>query len=69
MVQTEPASAENSGRSAEMRAKWMQTWETVGERVLNLPNWMQIILLEDLNCAVIRRVATMEMIQHAQRKR
>jgi hypothetical protein len=54
---------------AEMRAKWMQTWEKVGERILNLPLWMQNILLEDVNCAVVRRVATMERIVNAQRKR
>ena len=54
---------------AEMRAKWMQTWEKVGERILNLPLWMQKILLEDLNVAVVRRVATMERILNAQKKR
>jgi len=52
-----------------MRAKWIQTWEKVGERILNLPLWMQNILLEDLNVAVVRRVATMERILNAQRKR
>ncbi len=60
---------ENFGREAEMRKKWLRTWEKLGERILRLPRWMQNIILEDVNTAVSNRVATMEMIQNAQRNR
>ncbi len=52
-----------------MRRKWVRTWEKVGERILQLPAWMQNIILEDVNTAVVNRVALMETIQNAQRKR
>ena len=60
---------EDFGREAEMRKKWLHTWEKLGERILRLPRWMQNIILEDVNTAVSNRVATMEMIQNAQRNR
>ena len=56
------------GREAEMRKKWLRTWESLGERILKMPRWMQNIILEDVNTAIKNRVATMEMIQNAQRK-
>ena len=55
------------GREAELRKKWMRTWEKLGERILKLPKWMQNIILEDVNTAITNRLATMEMIQNAQR--
>jgi hypothetical protein len=57
------------GREAEMRRKWLRTWENLGERILKMPRWMQNIILEDVNTAIKNRVATMEMIQNAQRNR
>ena len=51
---------EDFGREAEMRKKWLHTWEKLGERILRLPRWMQNIILEDVNTAVSNRVATMD---------
>ena len=59
---------ENFGREAELRRKWIRTWEKLGERILKLPRWMQNIILEDVNTAISNRIATMEMIQNAKRK-
>jgi len=59
---------EDFGKEAEMRKKWLRTWEQLGERILKLPKWMQNIILEDVNTAVKNRIATMEMIQNAQGK-
>ena len=58
---------EDFGREAELRRKWMHMWEKLGERILKLPKWMQTIILEDVNTAITNRIATMEMIQNAQR--
>ena len=60
---------EDFGSEVEMRRKWMLMWEKLGERILRLPKWMQTIILEDVNTAISNRVATMEMIQNAQRNR
>ncbi len=57
---------EDFGKEAELRRKWLQAWEKLGERILHMPKWMQSIILEDVNTAVANRVATMEMIQNAQ---
>jgi hypothetical protein len=53
------------GRDAQIRRRWLKMWEDLGERVLKLPEWMQNIVLEDINTAVRNRIATMEMIQGA----
>jgi hypothetical protein len=53
------------GRDAQIRRRWMRMWEDLGERVLKLPEWVQNIVLEDINTAVRNRIATMEMIQGA----
>jgi hypothetical protein len=60
---------EGFGREAKLRKQWLQTWEKLGERILKMPVWMQNIILDDINTAVRNRVATMEMIQNAQRNR
>jgi hypothetical protein len=60
---------EDFGREAELQKKWMQMWERLGERILRLPKWMQNIVLEDVNTAIKNRLATMEMIINANRKR
>ena len=60
---------EDFGREAQLRRRWLKTWEALGERILRLPRWMQNIILEDVNTAVKNRVATMEMIENAQRNR
>jgi hypothetical protein len=59
---------ENFGREAELRKKWMQMWEMLGQRILKFPKWMQDIVLEDINTAIRNRLATMEMIQNAKRR-
>jgi hypothetical protein len=59
---------EDFNRETELRRRWLKTWETLGERILKLPRWMQNIILEDVNTAVRNRVATMEMIENAHRK-
>jgi hypothetical protein len=58
---------ENFGREAELRRKWLQMWERIGNRILKLPKWMQEIVLEDVNTAIRNRIAIMEMIQNAHR--
>ncbi len=57
------------GRDAQIKRRWLKMWEDLGERVLKLPEWMQNIVLEDVNTAIKNRVATMEMICNAHRKR
>jgi hypothetical protein len=59
---------EGFGREAQLRKRWLKTWDNLGERILRLPRWMQDIILEDVNTAVRNRVSTMEMIENAQRK-
>ena len=59
---------ESFGREAHLRRKWMRMWETLGERILKMPKWMQDIILEDINNAVKNRIAIMEMIQNAKRR-
>jgi hypothetical protein len=59
---------ENFGRETALRKKWLKMWETLGVRILKLPKWMQDIVLEDVNTAIRNRIATMEMIQNANRK-
>ena len=55
---------------AEQKAKrkWMKIWEDLGKRILKMPEWMQDIILEDVNTAVRNRIATMEMIHNAKRR-
>lgn len=53
---------ENFGREAELAKKWMKMWEQLGARIQRFPKWMQVIILEDVNTAIVNRVATMEMI-------
>jgi len=64
-IQVEPL---NLGRAGELRKKWMKMWESLGDRILKMPKWMQDIVLEDINTAVRNRIAIMEMIQNAKRK-
>jgi len=59
---------ENFGREAALRKKWLKMWETLGVRIIKMPRWMQDIVLEDVNTAIRNRIATMEMIQNANRK-
>jgi hypothetical protein len=58
----------NFGRDAFLKRKWLKTWERVGVRVLKLPEYMQDIVLEDVNTAIKNRVAAMEMIENANRE-
>jgi len=68
-VTAEVSVLEDFGREAELRKKWMGMWGNIGKRILNMPKWMQEIILEDVNTAIKNRIATMEMIQqNAKRK-
>ena len=67
MTDMEVKVLDNFAREAELRKKWIRTWEKLGERILKLPKWMQNIILEDVNTAISNRIATMEMIQNAKR--
>jgi hypothetical protein len=58
---------EKFGREVELRKKWMKMWDKLGKEILRLPEWMQNIVLEDVNTAVKNRLATMEMIHNAKR--
>ena len=55
------------GREAALQKKWLQIWKEIGKRVLKLPNWMQDIVLDDINTAIKNRIAIMEIIQNAKR--
>ena len=59
----------DASKQAELLQKWFDTWNKMGERILNLPEWMQIILLDDINTAIANRVTVMELILDAQRNR
>jgi hypothetical protein len=67
-VAIEVSVLENFGREADLRKKWLKMWKNLGARILKLPKWMQDIVLEDINTAIKNRIATMEMIQNANRK-
>jgi hypothetical protein len=60
---------ERFGQEAAFRKKWLKTWENLGVRIIRLPKYMQTIILEDVNTAVENRVATMEMILEAEKRR
>jgi hypothetical protein len=47
----------------------MKKWERLGAHILKFPKWMQAIVLEDVNCAIQNRIATMEMILISMKKR
>ena len=44
-------------------AELLRRWEELGERINQFPEWMQTILLEDLDTAIRNRIAVFEMIQ------
>jgi len=68
MLAVEVKVLEDFGREATLRKKWLKMWETLGVHILKLPKWMQDIVLEDVNTAIRNRIATMEMVQNANRK-
>jgi hypothetical protein len=53
-------------KQTELLQKWFDTWNQIGERIQSLPEWMQTILLDDLNTAIVNRVTVMELILNAQ---
>jgi len=55
------------GYKSSVRKEWLKIWTILGERILKLPEWMQPIVLKDVNNAVENRIATMEMINNATR--
>lgn len=42
--------------------EWRLKWEQLGQHICQFPEWMQTILLEDLNTAIRNRIAVFEMI-------
>lgn len=60
---------ERFGAETELRKKWIRMWDRLGHRILRFPDWMQAIILEDVNTALKNRIATMEMISKARRTR
>jgi hypothetical protein len=60
---------EGFGRNASFRRKWLKTWAYLGSRIIRFPEYMQTIILEDVNTAIKNRIATMEMIIEAQKRR
>lgn len=47
---------------------WLKIWEKIGVRLLQLPVWMQQIVLEDINTAINNRLNVMEIIENVHRK-
>lgn len=45
-------------------SEWLQKWEDLGQRISQFPEWMQTILLEDVDTAIRNRIAIFEMIQN-----
>jgi hypothetical protein len=68
-VAVEVSVLEHFGAETELRKKWMRMWEKLDHRILRFPDWMQAIILEDVNTALKNRIATMEMIAKARRTR
>jgi hypothetical protein len=55
---------------ASFMRKWRREWTSLGEKILSYPEWMQEILLDDIQTAIKNRIAVVEMInQHAKRSR
>jgi hypothetical protein len=52
-------SKSQSAKNAEL----LRRWEELGQRINQFPEWMQTILLEDLDTAIRNRIAVFEMIQ------
>ncbi len=44
-------------------AEWLRKWEELGRRINQFPEWMQVILFEDVDTAIRNRIAIFEMIQ------
>jgi len=55
-------------RKKELEKKWMRIWDEIGKRILKLPEYVQDIVLDDINTAVFNRLEVMEMIHFAKRK-
>jgi hypothetical protein len=54
-------------RETVLRKKWAKIWDKIGQRILQMPKWMQEIILEDINTAILNRLAVMELIQKSKR--
>ena len=52
----------NKGQRAR-DALWLSKWEQLGQRINQFPEWMQTILLKDLDTAIRNRITIFEMIQ------
>jgi hypothetical protein len=60
---------EGFGGNTRFKRKWLKTWTYLGSRILRFPEYMQTIILEDVNTAIKNRIATMEMIIEAEKRR
>lgn len=43
---------------------WQLRWIELGQRIGAFPEWIQIILLEDIDTAIRNRIVIFEMIQN-----
>jgi hypothetical protein len=60
---------EGFGPNSRLRKKWLKMWNYLGCKITRFPEYMQAIILEDVNTAIKNRVATMEMILEAEKRR
>ncbi|MCL5877907.1 MAG: hypothetical protein M1540_08875 [Candidatus Bathyarchaeota archaeon] len=44
--------------------EWLHKWEQFGQRINQFPEWMQTILLEDVETAIRNRLVIFEMIHN-----
>jgi hypothetical protein len=67
MSKSEPRSdlLEGVARQLALRRKWMELWDKIGTRLMRMPTWMQQIVLEDINTAILNRLAVMELVEKA----
>ena len=47
---------ERFGRNGRFKRKWLKTWIYLGRRILRFPEYMQTIILEDVNTAIKNRI-------------
>lgn len=60
---------ESFGRNRAFKNKWLKIWLNLGKRILCFPEYMQGIILADVNTAIENRIAAMEMIIQAEKRR
>ena len=59
---------EGFGRDRVLRIRWLKMWNELAVSILRMPEWLQNIVLEDIQNTVRNRIAVMEMIQKCVKK-